>query len=71
MSEKNKNTPEYEAEDCCEEEDYGGVSFEESVRRFADAYFALTEEERQELIEYTQGRCDEAEREYKKRNKKK
>lgn len=45
--------------------------FAESVRRFADAYFALTDEEKAELQAYAEGRCKEAEEEYKKRNGKK
>lgn len=54
-----------------EEEDDSGISFEESVRRFAEAFFALSDEEKEELYEYTAGRCREAEEEYKKRNGKK
>lgn len=45
--------------------------FTESVRRFAEAYFSLTDEEKEELQAYAEGRCKEAEEEYKKRTGKK
>lgn len=45
--------------------------FAESVTRFADAYLELTADEREELQAYVEGRCTEAEEEYKKRTGKK
>lgn len=49
------------------EQNEGERAFAESVRKFAEAYFALSEEEKAELLEYTQNRCKQAEQEYKKR----
>lgn len=49
-------------------EESGERAFEESVRRFAEAFFALTDEEKDELTAYVEGRCKEAEEAYKKRN---
>lgn len=45
--------------------------FAESVERFADAYLALSDEEKKELQAYVEGRCKDAEEEYKKRTGKK
>lgn len=45
--------------------------FTESVKRFADAFFALTDEEKEELQAYAEERCHEAEEEYKKLTEKK
>lgn len=42
-------------------------AFEESVRKFAEAFLALSDEEKEELTEYAQGRCRQAEEEYKKK----
>lgn len=52
-------------------QDDGERAFAESVKRFADAFFALTEEERNELEEYVEGLCKQAEEEYKNRTGKK
>ncbi len=46
-------------------------SFKESVRKFAEAFLALSDEEKQELQEYVEKRRDEAEEEYNKRTGKK
>lgn len=61
MSEKSEQPTKDEAE----------LRFEESVRRFADAFFALSEEEREELSAYVEGRCEEAKQEYERRTGKK
>ncbi|MCM1306951.1 MAG: hypothetical protein NC037_06585 [Bacteroides sp.] len=47
-------------------ESAGERAFRESVLRFADAFIALSEDEKEELLLYTEGRRKEAEEEYKK-----
>lgn len=40
--------------------------FTESVKKFADAFLALTDDEKEELQAYVGERCEKAEKEYKK-----
>lgn len=61
MSKENKTFTDEEAE----------REFKESVIRFADAFCALTDEEKKELQAYVEGRCKEAEEEYEIRTGKK
>lgn len=44
--------------------------FRKSVLEVAEAFFAMSEEERKDMIEYAQERCNQAEEEYKKRTSK-
>lgn len=39
------------------------AQFEKSVLEVAEAFFAMSKEEREAMVEYVQERCDEAERE--------
>lgn len=57
MSKENKAFTDEEAES----------KFKESAIRFADAFCALTDEEKEELQEYVELRCKDAEEEYNKK----
>lgn len=48
-----------------EELDDKWADFRKSVLEVAEAFFAMSKEEREAMVDYVQDRCDEAEQEYK------
>ena len=66
MSDYEKYTEKMTAEELAEERKKQAYEdFRKSVLEVAEAFFAMSEEERKAMVEYAQEKCDEAERQAK------